>query len=165
MTRRPRFLHSSVAGFIMDKGRHEELPSATNARPFGVVAIVALWSVLAACSVVYAALISAERIPLSSGAWLLGGGLEQLGRLAFVLYAALALLIAVGLAKRWRWGRRATILVAAAGVALFVPAISSAVGDSRPFAVARESLQIVVRVLIIFYLSQEPVKEWFAGPR
>ena len=37
--------------------------------------------------------------------------------------------------------------------------------DSRIFAIAREGLQIIVRVLIVFYLSQEPMKEWFAAPR
>ena len=36
--------------------------------------------------------------------------------------------------------------------------------DSRLFAIAREGLQIIVRVLIVFYLSQEPVKDWFAQP-
>jgi hypothetical protein len=34
--------------------------------------------------------------------------------------------------------------------------------DSRLFAIAREGLQIIVRVMIVFYLSQKPVKEWFA---
>jgi len=34
--------------------------------------------------------------------------------------------------------------------------------DSRIFAIAREGLQIIARVLIVFYLTQEPVKEWFA---
>jgi len=36
--------------------------------------------------------------------------------------------------------------------------------DSRVFAIAREGLQIIARVLVVFYLSQEPVKEWFAAP-
>jgi hypothetical protein len=35
--------------------------------------------------------------------------------------------------------------------------------DSRLFAIAREGLQIIARVLVVFYLSQEPVKDWFAG--
>ena len=132
-------------------------------RPAGVIAIVALCVILAAVSLIFAALTVAGRVPLSSGAFLLGGGFEQLGPLAFLLYAAVLLILAVGLWKRVPWARRAAILLAVAGIAFAVPAISSAVADSRIFAIAREGAQIIVRVLVVFYLSQEPVKDWFAG--
>jgi len=132
-------------------------------RPAGVKAIVALSVALAIAALLYAALIGADWAPLSSGAWLLGGGLEQTGPVAFLLYAAMLLLIAAGLWKRWSWARRVGVLIAAAGVVLAVPAISSAVMDSRVLAIAREGMQIIVRVVIVFYLTQEPVKEWFAG--
>jgi len=132
-------------------------------RPAGVRAIVLLCVALAVVSLGYAALIIAGQVPLSAGAWLLGGGLEQRGPLAFVLYSALLLLLALALWGRWRWARRIAVLVAVAGVALAVPAISSAVADSRAFAIAREGVQIILRVLVVFYLSQEPVKDWFDG--
>ena len=135
----------------------------TTDRPAGVSAIVALCALLAAVSLVFGALIFAGQIPLSRGAFLLGGGLEQLGPLPFLLYAAILLILALGLWKRWPWSRRATILLAVAGIALAVPAISSAVADSRVFAIVREGAQIIVRVLVLFYLSQEPVKDWFAA--
>lgn len=130
-------------------------------RPSGVTIIAGLCVVLAATSLIFAALIVAGQLPLSSGAFLLGGGLEQSGALAFVIYAVLLLVVALGLVRRWNLGRRTAILLAVAGIALAVPAISSAVGDSRIFAIAREGMQITVRVLIIFYLTQEPVKGWF----
>jgi hypothetical protein len=133
-----------------------------NARPAGITAIIALCAVLAACSLTYAFLLARGQLPLSAGACLLGGGLEQLGPFAFVLYAALLITLAVALWRRWPWARRATILLAVAGIALAVPAISSAVTDSRTFGIAREGLQIIVRVMIVFYLTQEPVKDWFA---
>lgn len=133
-------------------------------RPAGVKAISALGVLLAAVSLVFAALLDAGSVPLSAGAFLLGGGLEQLGPLAFVLYACVLLVLSAGLWRRWRWSSRVSILLAVAGIAFAVPAISSAVMDSRIFAIAREGLQIIVRVLIVFYLSQEPVKEWFAAP-
>ena len=61
------------------------------------------------------------------------------------------------------WARRLTVLLAAVGVAFAVPAISSAVADGRLFSIAREGLQIMVRVAVIYYLSQEPVRDWFAA--
>ena len=112
----------------------------------------------------FAALVAATRlVPLSSGAFLIGGGLEQLGPVAFLLYAALMMLLAVALWRRWRWARRAAILVAVIGIAMAVPGLSSAVMDSRIFAIGREGLQIIVRVMVVYYLSQEPVKDWFAA--
>ena len=135
-----------------------------NHRPAGVTAIMALCLIVAAISLTFAVLIFEARVPLSAGAFLLGGGLEQLGPVAFLLYAALLLILALALWARWQWARRATLLVAVAGIALAVPAISSAVMDSRIFAIAREGLQIIVRVVLVFYLSQDPVKDWFAPP-
>ena len=134
----------------------------TNSRPVGVTAIVALCIVAAFTSLAFALLITTGQIALSAGAFLLGGGLEQLGPIAFLLYAALLLLLAVALWRRLRFARQATLLVAIIGVGLAVPAISSAVMDSRLFAIVREGLQIIVRVMVVFYLSQDPVKEWFA---
>src|SRR5450631_745621 len=104
----------------------------------------------------------AQVVPLSSGAFLIGGGLEQLGPVAFLLYAALMILLAVALWKRWRWARRAAIIVALIGIAMAVPGLSSAVMDSRILAIGREGLQIIVRVVVVYYLSQEPVKDWFS---
>jgi hypothetical protein len=133
-------------------------------RPAGVSAIVALYVLVALTSLVFATLIVMDRVALSAGAFLLGGGLEQLGPIAFVLYALILLVLALALWNRWLWARRAAILVAVIGIAMAVPAISSAVMDSRLLAIAREGAQIIVRVMVVFYLSQEPVKDWFAVP-
>lgn len=105
----------------------------------------------------------AQVIPLSSGAFLIGGGLEQLGPIAFLLYAALMILLAVALRKRWGWARRVAIFIAVIGIAMAVPGLSSAVMDSRILAIVREGLQIIVRVVVVYYLSQEPVEDWFAA--
>ena len=133
----------------------------TNTRPAGVTAIVALCVVTTIASLAFALLIATGRISLSSGAFLIGGGLEQLGPVAFLVYAAILVALAVALWNRLFFARQATVLVAIVGIAVAVPAISSAVMDSRLFAIAREGMQIIVRGVIIFYLSQEPVKDWF----
>jgi len=130
-------------------------------RPFGVTAIATLCVLLGLASLGFAGLLLTGRVPLSAGGALIGGGFEQLGPIAFVLYAAILFLLALGLARGRNWGRRLTLLFAVAGIALVVPAISSAVMDSRLFAIAREGAQIIVRVVVVFYLSQEPVREWF----
>ncbi len=128
----------------------------------GVTAIVALCVIAALAGFVVAVLLAVHAMPLSSGAFLLGGGLEQLGPFAFLLYAALMIVLAMALWKRWRWARRGVIVVAVIGIAAAVPGLSSAVMDSRIVAIGREGLQIMVRVIVVFYLSQEPVKEWFS---
>jgi hypothetical protein len=138
-----------------------ESTSPDSERPAGVKAIAALCVIVAIASLGFAVLILAEQTHLSAGAFLLGGGLEQLGPVVFVAYTTLLFVLAAALWKRWRWSRRIAILLAVIGVAMAVPAISSAVMDSRLFAIAREGAQIMVRVLIVFYLTQEPVKEWF----
>jgi hypothetical protein len=131
-------------------------------RPAGVIALSALCAIVGVACISFAALLMVGHVPLSSGAFLLGGGLEQLGPAAFLLYATIMLVLALALWRRWRWARRAAILVALIGIAMAVPALSSAVTDSRTLGILREGLQIILRVAIVYYLSQEPVKQWFA---
>lgn len=135
----------------------------TQDRPSGVTAISALLALDAAVSLAFAVLLLVHAVPLSYGSVLLQGGLEQSGPIAFLIYGSLTLALAWTLWTRRRWAQRLTILLAAVGVALAVPAISSAVVDGRPISIAREGLQIMVRVAVIYYLSQEPVRDWFAA--
>lgn len=134
-------------------------------RPSGIAVVAALLALTALIAWVFAGLLVIDAVPLSYGSVLLQGGLEQSGPIAFVIYGAVTLTLAWALWNRRRWARRLTLLVAAIGVALAVPAISSAVADGRAFAIVREGLQIIVRVAVIYYLSQEPVRDWFASRR
>jgi len=134
-------------------------------RPPGVAAVAALLTLAAITALVFACLLLVRVVPLSYGSVLLQAGLEQSGPIAFLIYALLMLTLAWALWSRRQWARRVTVLLAAVGVALAVPAISSAVADGRALAIAREGLQIIVRVAVIYYLSQEPVRDWFAAPR
>jgi hypothetical protein len=132
-------------------------------RPAGVTAIAALCAIVAVVALTFAGFLTVHAIPLSSGAFLIGGGLEQLGPIAFLVYAAILIVLTVALWWRWRWARRVAVLAAVIGIVMAVPGLSSAVMDSRIFAIAREGLQIMVRVIVVYYLSQEPVKDWFAA--
>ncbi len=134
-------------------------------RPWGVTAVSGLLASTAATSFTFATLLVVHAIPLSYGAVLLPAGLEQSGPIAFLIYGVLTLALAFALWTRHGVARRLTVLLAGVGVALAVPAISSAVVDGRAFAIVREGLQIIVRVAVIFYLSQEPVREWFSAGR
>jgi hypothetical protein len=132
-------------------------------RPEGVTAVSALCLIVALAAFTVAVLLGVHTVPLSSGAFLVGGGLEQLGPIAFLLYAAIMIALAVALWRRWRWARRIAIAVAVIGIVMAVPGLSSAVMDSRIFSIGREGLQIMIRVIVVYYLSQEPVKDWFAA--
>lgn len=132
-------------------------------RPAGVAAIATLCAIAGVAALGFAALVAGQVVPLSTGAFLIGGGLEQLGPFAFLLYAVLVILLAAGLCRRWRWARRAAILAAVIGIAMAVPGLSSAVMDSRVLSIGREGVQIIVRVIVVYYLSQDPVKDWFAA--
>jgi len=134
-------------------------------RPRGVAGVAGLLALAGVAAFAFAGLLLLRAVPLSYGAALLQGGLEQAGPIAFLIFGLITFGLALAMCNRRSWSRRATVLLAAAGVALAVPAISSAVTDGRAFAVAREGLQIIVRVAMIYYLSQEPVRDWFASRR
>ena len=131
-------------------------------RPWGIAAISGLLAVAAFLAFAFAGLLVLNAIPLSYGSVLLPGGFEQSGPVAFLIYGAITFILAWSLWSRRGWARRITVLLAGIGVALAVPAISSAVVDGRAFSIAREGLQIMLRVAVIYYLSQEPVRDWFA---
>ena len=134
-------------------------------RPAGIVIVAGLLALAAVASLVFAILLLLQAVPLSYGSVLLQGGLEQSGPIAFILYGAITFFLAWALWTRRGWARRLTILFAGVGAAFALPTISSAVVDGRLFSIVREGLQIIVRVAVIFYLTQEPVREWFAARR
>jgi hypothetical protein len=145
---------------VVDVSFVQQDPPGAN-RPTGIPAIAILFTLLGAASVLFALLLLMNRASLSAGAFLIGGGLEQLGPIVFLLNALIASLIAIGMWRRWKWSRQACVVFLAAGVLLAIPAISSAVVDGRVFAIAREGLQIIWRVVVVYYISRESTKEWF----
>jgi hypothetical protein len=98
---------------------------------------------------------------MSSGAWLIGGGLEIMGKWIFVLYAALHAACAAGLWGMRRWALRLGSVLLLWGLIQVTPAISSAVGDGRVYAIAREGVQILWRVVALRYLWLESTRDAF----
>jgi len=97
---------------------------------------------------------------MALGAPLLGG-LELAGPYMFLLTAAIGALIGWGLFRLNNWARRAAIAVAFVGVVMLVPAVSAAAVDLRA-SLVWDGLGIIVRVTIVWYLFQEPIKAAFS---
>jgi hypothetical protein len=99
---------------------------------------------------------------LSSGAFLLGGALETLGPAMYLIFAFLLARAGWGLLRLSPWSRYLVILLAGLGIYLLLPAISSSVADFRLRALALAGVQVISRVLVIWYMLQARVKESFA---
>ena len=75
----------------------------------------------------------------------------------FLLTAAVAALIAWGLWKLSNLARRAAVIIAMIGVVLLVPEVSGAATTMQYANLALGGLQIIVRVIVAWYLYQAPV--------
>ena len=136
----------------------------TAERPAGVAAVAAAFLVAAAYLMVVGLtmLVSPELVSLAAGSELLGG-LRLAGPYVFLLTAVLGAVVAFGLWRLHNWARWLAILCAMIGVLLLVPSVSSAVVFFRIGKLAWGALGTIVRVMIVQYLFQEPVKEAFAA--
>ena len=135
-----------------------KLPSSI---PSGVVAIAIAFFIAAAYlgSLGVVMLASPGAVSMALGAPLLNG-LELAGPYMFLLIAGVGALIGSGLLRLNNWARRAAIVVAFIGVAMLVPSASAAAVDFRA-SLLWSGLGIIVRVIIVWYLYQEPVAETF----
>ncbi len=133
-------------------------------RPAGVTAVAAAFSLAAAylLAVGLTMLARPGLVSMAAGAELLGG-LELAGPYMFLLMAGLGGIIALGLCRLCRWARWLAILVAMIGVVMVLPSVSSAMFDFRIGKLAWEGLGTILRAMIVWYLSQEPVREAFAA--
>jgi hypothetical protein len=129
--------------------------------PSGVVAVAIVFFLAA----VYLGLVGVVMLaspgaaPMALGAPLLSG-LELAGPYMFLLTAGVGALIGWGLLRLNNWARRAAIAVGFVGVVMLVPAVSAAAVDLR-VPLVWGGLGIMVRVMIVWYLFQVPIKEAF----
>src|SRR5262252_3314557 len=99
-------------------------------------------------------------ISLTVGAPLLFG-LELAGPYMFLLMAAAAGGIAWGLLSRVNLARRAAVLAAVAGIVMLVPAVSAAAALVQAMWLAVDGLGIIIRVVLVWYLSQSSTVDQF----
>jgi hypothetical protein len=139
---------------------------AANPVPTGVRAIAALFALCAIDLGIVGALMLLRpgTIALSAGAPLLFG-LELSGPLMFLLMAIVGGGTAWGLVKLKNIVRRATVLIAIAGIVMLVPSVSAATVMVQPKALAFGGLGIIVRVMVAWYLSRGEVADRFKAPR
>lgn len=130
-------------------------------RPAGITLLACVMFGYAAIATICAVLLARGSIAMSSGAWLVGGGLEIMGKWIFVLYAALHAVCAIELLRLNRWALRLSSLLLLWGLIQTTPAISSAVADSRIYAIIREGAQILWRVVALRYVWMGSTKDRF----
>ena len=99
-------------------------------------------------------------VSMAMGAPLLSG-LELAGPYMFLLAALVAALIGWGLLRLNNWARRAALAAGFVGAIMLVHGVSAAAVDFRA-SLLWQGLGVVIRVAIVWYLFQEPVKEAFA---
>jgi hypothetical protein len=97
---------------------------------------------------------------LVAGDFLLGG-LELAGPYMFLLVGAVSAAIGAGLLRLNNWARQIAIIIAGLGVILLIPSVSSSVVGFQMGRLAWGALGVILRVIIVFYLCQEPVAEAF----
>ena len=88
-------------------------------------------------------------------------GLELAGPYMFLLLGAVGGLIAWGLLRTNNWARRAAALAAMLGILLLVPRVSGDLIAMQFENLALGGFQIIVRVIVAWYLYQGPVAEIF----
>jgi len=126
-----------------------------------VVAIAVLFfaasAYLTALAIIW--FVNPDAFPLSLAGPLLNG-LELAGPYMFLICAAVGIIVGIGLVRLNNYARRATILIAVAGVVMLIPKMSAAAVDisASLFIVA---IQVIVRVVIVWYLWQKWTAEEF----
>ncbi len=131
-------------------------------RPSGVTGIAVIFFVAAAylISLGITMLTAPGAVAMAWGAPLLGG-LELAGPYMFLLAGGITALIGWGLRRLNNWARWVAILAAGIGAFVLVPSVSGAVVYFNFAALAWGGLGIMLRVAVIWYLFQEPVKDQF----
>ncbi len=137
---------------------HESHIQFTVNRPAGVRAIAPLFAAVAAylLTVALITLFAPGSVSMAAGHPLLLG-LELAGPYMFLLVAAASALIAWGLLRLHNWARRVAALAAFIGIVMLAPKVSGDLVGAQYENLALGGIQVIVRVLVAWYLYQAPV--------
>jgi hypothetical protein len=103
--------------------------------------------------------VNPDALPLSMAAPLLHG-LELSGPYMFLIAAAVAAIVGVGLLRLNNLARRGAVLLAMAGMVMLLPKVSADASDiSAKFFIAGSAL--IIRVMVVWYLWQHWTAEKF----
>jgi hypothetical protein len=130
-------------------------------RPIGVTVIATLFSLIAGYlgALGLIMLLSPGAVSMSLGAPLLHG-LQLLGPYMFLLTAAVAAAVAVGLFRLNNLARRAAIAICFAGMIMLLPKVSADAANFGPSFFLAGSM-VVIRMMIVWYLWQYWTAEKF----
>ena len=145
---------------ISNEPNTSEHPQAS-LRPAGITAVAVACLLISGLHLAFAFLTWRGVVPLASGAFLVGAGLETYGPLMFLIFAFLFARAGFGLLRLSRSSRYLTIALAGLGIYLLAPAVSSALADFRLRALAQDGVQVIVRGAVIWYMLQPQVGEAF----
>jgi len=139
--------------------------NTANPAPNGVRAIAALFAL---CGIYLGIagglmLLRPGTISMSAGAPLLFG-LELSGPYMFLLMAVVGGGVAWGLVELNNIVRHAALLIAITGIVMLVPSVSAATVMVQPKALALGGLGIIVRVIVVWYLSRGEIADHFKAP-
>lgn len=137
-----------------------------NPPPDGVRAIAGLFAVTGLYLGLVGAimLVNPDAISILAGAFFMFG-LERYGPYMFLFMTLVGGGIAWGLLKLNNVVRHVAMLIAIAGIVLLIPFVSAATVMVKPVALAVGGLGIIVRVIVVWYLSQGDIAEQFKSPR
>jgi hypothetical protein len=130
------------------------------ARPEGVRVLALGCFALAAYTATNGLLVMIGAVSFASGAYLLGG-LETMGPLIYFIVAAAVAALGFLLLRGWRWSRRLAVVAAGLMIAGAVMPVSAAVVYSQIFGIIVHGGKIIVAIVIIRYLLQPEVVDWF----
>jgi hypothetical protein len=131
-------------------------------RPDGIRALALGLLTLAVYLAINGLLVMLGVVSFASGAYLLGG-LETMGPLIYFIVASLVAGLGFGLLRGWRWARRVAVIAAGLLIAGAVMPLSGAVAYSHIFGVIIHGAKIILAIVIIRYLLQPEVVEWFSA--
>ena len=131
-------------------------------RPEGVRFLGIGCLVLAAYVAANGALVLFGTVSFASGTYLLGE-LVTMGPLIYFVVAVLLAGLGFSLLRGLRWSRRVAIIAAALLVAGSVMPISAAVIYSQVVGIVIHGAKIILAIVIIRYLVQPEVVDWFSA--